>query len=199
MYIHYYSTDGVFILHPYKHSVNREGSSPLCWLNSYIDARWKLHLLNNNVHCIIMLNNKYIPFTSNTWHNYEILLFIARPQFFTFSPVFFFLIFLNDLFSRIDWLCLVPSQSNSNKKHAYLWLMLVEPWSRIIVEWHFSACSKCCKYYTQVSDRNTLQTRTTVSQDVQTWFSVQLAFVKFLSKIKGNFWGSAVSMILALY
>ena len=41
--------------------------------------------------------------------------------------------------------------------------------------------------------------RTTVSQDVQTWFSVQLAFAKFLSKIKGNFWGSAVSMILALY
>ena len=41
--------------------------------------------------------------------------------------------------------------------------------------------------------------RTTVSQDVQTWFSVQLAFAKFLSKIKGNFWGSAVSMIRALY
>ena len=29
--------------------------------------------------------------------------------------------------------------------------------------------------------------RTTVSQDVQTRFSVQLAFAKFLSKIKGNF------------
>ena len=29
--------------------------------------------------------------------------------------------------------------------------------------------------------------RTTVSQDVQTPFSVQLAFAKFLSKIKGNF------------
>ena len=29
--------------------------------------------------------------------------------------------------------------------------------------------------------------RTTVSQDVQTWFPVQLAFAKFLSKIKGNF------------
>ena len=41
--------------------------------------------------------------------------------------------------------------------------------------------------------------RTTISQDVQTRFSVQLAFAKFLSKIKGNFWGSAVSMILALY
>ena len=41
--------------------------------------------------------------------------------------------------------------------------------------------------------------RTTISQDVQTWFSVQLAFSKFLSKIKGNIWGSAVSMILALY
>ena len=27
----------------------------------------------------------------------------------------------------------------------------------------------------------------TVSQDVQTWFPVQLAFDKFLSKIKGNF------------
>ena len=44
-----------------------------------------------------------------------------------------------------------------------------------------------------------LEARTTVSQDVQTWFSVQLAFAKFLSKIMGNFWGSAVSMILALY
>ena len=41
--------------------------------------------------------------------------------------------------------------------------------------------------------------RTTVSQDVQTRSSVQLAFAKFLSKIKGIFWGSAVSMILALY
>ena len=29
--------------------------------------------------------------------------------------------------------------------------------------------------------------RTTISQDVQTRFSVQLAFAKFLSKIKGNF------------
>ena len=36
-------------------------------------------------------------------------------------------------------------------------------------------------------------------KDVQTYFSVQLAFAKFLYKIKGNFWGSAVSMILALY
>ena len=32
--------------------------------------------------------------------------------------------------------------------------------------------------------------RTTVSQDVQTWYSVQLAFAKFLSKIKENFWYS---------
>ena len=30
-------------------------------------------------------------------------------------------------------------------------------------------------------------TRTTISQDLQTWFSVQLAFAKFLSKIKGYF------------
>ena len=29
--------------------------------------------------------------------------------------------------------------------------------------------------------------RTAISQDVQTWFSVQLAFVKFLSKIRRNF------------
>ena len=41
-------------------------------------------------------------------------------------------------------------------------------------------------------------TRTIVSQNVKTWFSVQLAFAKFLSKIKGNFWVSAPSMILAL-
>ena len=44
-----------------------------------------------------------------------------------------------------------------------------------------------------------LNPRTTLSQDVQKWFPVQLAFAKFLSRIKGNFWGSAVSMILALY
>ena len=40
--------------------------------------------------------------------------------------------------------------------------------------------------------------RTTLSQDKQTRSSVQLAFAKFLSKIKENIWGSAVSMILAL-
>ena len=40
--------------------------------------------------------------------------------------------------------------------------------------------------------------RTTVSQDVQTWFSVQLAFAKFLSKIKGNFKYSASIMDTAL-
>ena len=44
-----------------------------------------------------------------------------------------------------------------------------------------------------------LYPRNTVSHDVQTRFSVQLAFAKFLSKIKGNFGGSAVSMILALH
>ena len=41
--------------------------------------------------------------------------------------------------------------------------------------------------------------RTTISQDVQTRFPVQLAFAKLLSKIKGNFSVSAVSTILALY
>ena len=41
--------------------------------------------------------------------------------------------------------------------------------------------------------------KTNISQDMQIRFPVQLAFAKFLSKIKGNFWGSAVSMILALY
>ena len=40
------------------------------------------------------------------------------------------------------------------------------------------------------------QPRTTISQDVQTRFPVQLAYAKFISKIKGNIWGSAVSMIL---
>ena len=44
-----------------------------------------------------------------------------------------------------------------------------------------------------------VESSTTASQDVQTRFSVQLAFAKFLSRIKGNFCGSAVSMILALY
>ena len=43
------------------------------------------------------------------------------------------------------------------------------------------------------------QSRTTISQDVQNLFPVQLAYAKFLSRIKGNFGGSAVSMILALY
>ena len=40
--------------------------------------------------------------------------------------------------------------------------------------------------------------RTTVSQDVQKWFSVQLAFAKFLSKMKGNFQYSASIMDTAL-
>ena len=35
--------------------------------------------------------------------------------------------------------------------------------------------------------KNTYISRTTVSQDVQTRFPVQLAFAKFLPKIKGNF------------
>ena len=35
--------------------------------------------------------------------------------------------------------------------------------------------------------RYKVEPRTTVSQDVQTQFSVQFAFAKFLSKIKGNF------------
>ena len=34
---------------------------------------------------------------------------------------------------------------------------------------------------------NMYTTRTTISHYVQTLFSVQLAFAKFLSKIKGNF------------
>ena len=51
-------------------------------------------------------------------------------------------------------------------------------------------------YFPQILE---IKPRTTVSLDVQTRFPVQLAFAKFLSKIKGNFWGSAVSMILALY
>ena len=38
------------------------------------------------------------------------------------------------------------------------------------------------------------QPRTIVSQDVQTWFSVQLTFAKFLPKIKGNFYYSASIM-----
>ena len=40
--------------------------------------------------------------------------------------------------------------------------------------------------------------RTTVSQDVQTWFSVHLAFAKFLSKIKKFFKYSASIMDTAL-
>ena len=40
------------------------------------------------------------------------------------------------------------------------------------------------KYFANI---NNLLTRTTISQDVQTRFPVQLAFAKFLSKIKGNF------------
>ena len=42
------------------------------------------------------------------------------------------------------------------------------------------------------------KSRTTLSQDVQTWSSVQLAFAKFLSKIKENFLVRPVSMILLL-
>ena len=43
------------------------------------------------------------------------------------------------------------------------------------------------------------QTKDYCITGLQTWFPVQLAFAKFLSKIKGNIWGSTVSMILALY
>ena len=43
-----------------------------------------------------------------------------------------------------------------------------------------------CKAY-QANCLVLYRARTTVSQDVQTWFSVQLAFAKFLSKIRGNF------------
>ena len=39
-----------------------------------------------------------------------------------------------------------------------------------------------------------LNARTTVSQDMQTGFSVQLAFAKFLPRIKGNFQYSASIM-----
>ena len=42
------------------------------------------------------------------------------------------------------------------------------------------------------------ESRTTISQDVQTRFFVQLAFAKFLSKIKGNFYYSASIMDTAL-
>ena len=42
------------------------------------------------------------------------------------------------------------------------------------------------------------ESRTTVSQDVQTRFSVQLALAKFLCKIKGNFQYSASIMDTAL-
>ena len=64
-------------------------------------------------------------------------------------------------------------------------------------------CTVWKKKYLIDDDKKTLRvkfgSRTTISQDVQTWFHVQLAFAKFLSKIKGNFWVIAVSMILALY
>ena len=39
----------------------------------------------------------------------------------------------------------------------------------------------------KISFRSKVRSRTTILQDVQTRFSVQLAFAKFLSKIKGNF------------
>ena len=39
----------------------------------------------------------------------------------------------------------------------------------------------------QVNANYKHESRTTISQDVQTSFSVQLVFAKFLSKIKGNF------------
>ena len=41
-----------------------------------------------------------------------------------------------------------------------------------------------------------LRSRTTISQDVQTRFPVQLAFAKFLSKIKGNFESSIMDTAL---
>ena len=42
-------------------------------------------------------------------------------------------------------------------------------------------------YEMNLTSTNMAKPRTTISRDVQTWFSVQLAFAKFLSNIKGNF------------
>ena len=56
-----------------------------------------------------------------------------------------------------------------------------------------------CAFEELVQKVRQSESRTTVSQDVQNLFPVQLAFAKFLFKIKGNFWGSSVSMILTLY
>ena len=50
-------------------------------------------------------------------------------------------------------------------------------WTSFIIQKKLSEYSNC----------HINEPSTTVSQDVQTRFSVQLAFAKFLSKIKGNF------------
>ena len=75
-------------------------------------------------------------------------------------------------------------------------------WEAVLVEarqatlqvraaWGASLLGRYDKTFTlfsaEVSTSNWLFSRTTVSQDVQTRFPVQLAFAKFLSRIKGNF------------
>ena len=77
-----------------------------------------------------------------------------------------------------------------NKEQAKLTQVFLE----ILIDSHELSKATQMLHKTYISEP-----RTTVSQDVQTRFPVELAFAKFLSKIKGNFWGSAVSMILALY
>ena len=51
--------------------------------------------------------------------------------------------------------------------------------------------------FLQRNENRWVTTKDYYIKDVQTWFPVQLAFDEFLSKIKGIFWGSAVSMNLA--
>ena len=81
--------------------------------------------------------------------------------------------------SRGPWSCRSRSRRGTfrtRRRRALRWLRL-RCWTRIPWRREGSQSSK-------VFD---IKARTTVSQDVQTWFSVQLAFAKFLSKIKEIF------------
>ena len=90
--------------------------------------------------------------------------------------------------TETEWLKKLKPAQNQKKEnfHSYLFF--------ILYKYHLNPINN--RNQTQNTESKYMEE---LSQDVQTWFSVQLAFAKFLSKIKGNSWMSAVSMVLSLY
>ena len=60
-------------------------------------------------------------------------------------------------------------------------------YSMVVANFHRNYELRLLYYYWNYVFRYIRESRTTILQDVQSRFSVQLAFAKFLSKIKGKF------------